>query len=221
MRIIPEILEKCVLFAGIAPEDWGPMLGCLGAKTVKMLRNQTIFREGDPARTIGIVLSGCVQMIRDDFYGNRSILARFEPAGIFGESFACAEVQSLPVSFIAVEDSELLLIDSRRISVTCCNACSFHNQMIFNMMKVVANNNLALNQKIEITSKRTTRDKLMAYLMARAKEAESDLFTIPYDRQGLADYLEVERSAMSAEISKLRRDGLIECEKRTFRLLRS
>ena len=169
---------------------------------------------------VGIVLEGCVQMVREDYYGNRSILARMGPAELFGEGFACADVKTFPISVVAVEDSQVLLIDSRRITVTCANACSFHNRMIFNMLKVVANKNLVLNQKIEITSRRTTREKLMAYLLTQAKLHQSDAFTIPYDRQALADYLEVERSAMSAEISKLRRDGIIECEKSTFRLLK-
>ncbi|MBP3587645.1 MAG: Crp/Fnr family transcriptional regulator [Clostridia bacterium] len=196
------------------------MLGCLGAQILEVPKNHFVFREGDPATLVGIVLEGCVQMVREDYYGNRSILARIEPAGLFGESFACADVETLPISVAAVEDSRVLLIDSRRITTTCSNACGFHNQMIFNMLKVVANKNLVLTQKIEVTSKRTTREKLLAYLLTQAKLHQSDSFTIPYDRQGLADYLEVERSAMSAEISKLRRDGIIECERSTFHLLK-
>ena len=196
------------------------MLGCLGAKVLAVPKHQFVFREGDPANFVGIVLEGCVQMIREDYYGNRSIVARIEPAGLFGESFACADVETFPISVMAVEDSKVLLIDSRRITVTCANACGFHNLMIFNMLKVVANKNLVLNQKIEITSRRTTREKLLAYLLAQAKVHQSDVFTIPYDRQALADYLEVERSAMSAEIGKLRREGVIDCEKSTFRLLK-
>lgn len=219
MRINPEILEDCALFARIAPEDRRAMLGCLGARTVTVAKNQFVFREGDPANFVGIVLTGCVQMVRDDYYGNRSILARIEPMGMFGESFACADVVSLPIGIAAVEDSTVLLIDSRRITVTCANACGFHNQMIFNLLKMVANKNLVLNQKIEITSKRTTREKLMAYLLLQAKLHNSETFTIPYDRQALADYLEVDRSAMSAEIGKLRKEGVLDCNRSTFRLL--
>ena len=220
MRIIPEIMERCALFEGVRLEDRQPMLQCLGARVVDVPKNSFVFREGDSANLVGIVLEGCVQMIREDYYGNRSILARIEPAGLFGESFACADVKNLPISVVAVEDSKVMLIDSHRITVTCANACGFHNRMIFNMLKVVGNQNLVLNQKIEIISKRTTREKLMAYLHAQAKLHQSDSFTIPYDRQGLADYLEVERSAMSAEISKLRKDGLIECDRSAFRLLK-
>lgn len=219
MRINPEILDQCTLFEGIRPEERSPMLGCLNARVADVARNQYVFQEGDPANFVGIVLEGCVQLVREDFYGNRSIVTRVEAGGMFGESFAWADTPTFPISVVAVEDSSVLIIDSRRITATCANACSFHNQMIFNLLKVVANKNLALNQKIEITSKRTTREKLMAYLMIQAKQSGSNTFSIPYDRQALADYLEVERSAMSAEISKLRRDGIIACEKSMFRLL--
>ena len=218
--MITEILSSCELFDGIRPEERVPMLACLGGREIAVRKNGYVFREGEPAERVGIVLSGSVQMVREDYYGNRSIVARIEAPGLFGESFACADVKTLPISIMAVEDCRVLLIDSRRITVTCANACGFHNQMIFNMLKVVARKNLVLNQKMEITSKRTTREKLLAYLLSQAKAHQSDTFTIPYDRQALADYLEVERSAMSAEIGKLRRDGIIQCEKSNFRLLK-
>lgn len=219
MRIIPEMLSGCVLFEGVRLEDRIPMLSCLGANVIEVKKNQVIFSEGDPADTVGIVLEGSVQMIREDYYGNRSIVARIGPSGIFGESFACSDVPTFPVTMIAVEDSRVMLIASQRITVTCCNACEFHSRMIFNLLKIIANKNLVLTQKIDVTSRRTTREKLLAYLTAQAKTAGSDSFDIPYDRQGLADYLEVERSAMSAEISKLRKDGIIDCDRSHFRLL--
>ena len=190
-------------------------------KVLEIKKNQFVFQEGDPADKIGIVLEGSVQLVREDYYGNRSIVARIEPSGIIGESFAFSNNATFPVSVVAAEDCRVMLIDSRRIAVTCSNACAFHNRMIFNMLKIIANKNLVLNQKIEITSKRTTREKLMTYLTTQAKAHNSDSFIIPYDRQALADYLEVERSAMSAEISKLRRDGIIDCQKSHFRLLKA
>lgn len=217
-RFFP-VLENCPLFDGILPHDLSAMLSCLGTRVTRIRKNQIIFSEGDPANYVGIVLSGSARIVKEDFYGNRSIVARIEPAGLFGESFACAGVNTLPVSVIAAEDSEVMIIDCRRITHCCTNACEFHNRMIFNLLKVVATKNLAFNQKIDIISKRTTREKLMTYLMSQAKLHGSNTFTIPYDRQALADYLAVERSAMSAEISKLRKDGVILCEKSRFTLL--
>lgn len=219
MKKYISILKTCGLFEDIEVENLTAMLGCLGAKVISIEKDKTIFQEGTPAKYIGLVLSGAVQMVQDDFYGNRTIVTRIETNGLFGESFACAGTKALPVSFIASKSGEIMLIDCNRITNTCCNACSFHKQVIFNLLHLVARKNLDFHQKIEITSKRTTREKIMTYLLSVAKESHSNSFTIPYDRQALADYLGVERSAMSAEISKLRKEGMIECHKSSFTIL--
>lgn len=213
------VLEKCALFREIRQEDFGPLLGCFGARPRHFPRGETILGEGDPAAYVGIVLSGAVQVIRVDYYGNRSIMAKLGPAGIFAEAFACAGVPTMPVSVVAAEDTEVLLLEARRIIHSCGNACQFHNQMIYNLLKVVATKNLVCNQKIEVMSKRTTREKLLAYLLLEAKRAGKSQFAIPYDRQELADYLEVDRSGLSAEISKLRKEGVLLCRKNQFTLL--
>ena len=212
-------LKKCGLFEEIEEENLTAMLDCLGAKVFSVKKDMTIFQEGTPAKYIGLILSGAVQMVQDDFYGNRSIVTSIGENGLFGESFACAGITSLPVSFIASRDCEIMLIDCKRITNTCCNACSFHKQVIFNLLHLVARKNLDFHQKIEITSKRSTKEKLMTYLLSVAKQTGSSSFTIPYDRQALADYLGVERSAMSAEIGKLRKEGIIECQKSHFTIL--
>jgi CRP-like cAMP-binding protein len=212
-------LKNCALFNGISDEDLPAMLSCLGARVAEVEKNQIIFEEGSDAKTIGVVLSGSVQLVRDDYYGNRSIVALISPGELFGESFACARVESLPVSMTASADGRVLLLDFSRIVTTCSNACQFHSRMIFNLLRLVAEKNLVFNQKIEITSRRTTREKLMTYLMYQAKLNKSSSFTIPYDRQGLADYLGVERSALSAEISRLRAEGIIESRKSEFTIL--
>ena len=219
MEEILPILQNCPLCEGIRPEDLSGMLGCLGAKPVEAKKGQAIFREGDSTVFVGIVLTGAVQLTREDYYGNRSILTSVGPRQLFGESYAFSGAEALPVSVVADEDSRVLLLDSRRITTCCSNACQFHNQVIFNLLRLVATKNLVLHQKIQITSKRTTREKLMAYLLQQAGAQGSSTFTIPYDRQALADYLEVDRSGLSAEISKLRKEGVLECEKSTFRLL--
>ena len=214
-----EVLLRCPLFEGIGPKDARAMLGCLGARTVEAARGASIFLEGSPAEYVGIVLSGAAQVLRDDFYGNRAIQAVLQPGELFGETFACAGLDRLPVAVEAAQPSRILLIRLRRITETCSNACEFHNRMVMNLLRAIAGKNLMLNAKIEITSRRTTREKLMAYLLNQAKRAGGSTFTIPLDRQGLADYLGVERSALSAEIGKLRREGVIESERSTFRLI--
>ncbi|MBQ8597858.1 MAG: Crp/Fnr family transcriptional regulator, partial [Lachnospiraceae bacterium] len=195
-----EIIQKCPLFAQIERENLFTMLTCLGAKVESFDKKHTILAEGTPAKYIGIVLSGSAQIIQIDFYGNRSILANIKPSEIFAEAFACAGAPSLPVSIIANETCEIMLIDCNHILHTCTNSCSFHQQMIFNLMKILASKTILFHQKIEIISKRSTREKLMTYLNLYAKEAGCS-FDIPFNRQELADYLEVDRSGLSAEIS--------------------
>lgn len=213
------VLQKSPLFFGVGKENILPMLECLDGTLRICPKGSVVFAEGDRPTHLGVVLEGEVRITRTDYYGNRSIVAAVKASQVFGETFACAEVQSLPVDVIAATDSILLMMDVRRIISTCCNACTFHNRIIYNLMKQTAAKNLMFHRKLEITSKRTTRDKLMTYLLMTAKEQGSSSFTIPYDRQELADYLEVDRSGLSAEISKLRREGVLKAEKNRFTLL--
>lgn len=219
MKKYMPVLEECALFSGLDTENIPAMLGCIGAKVCAFEKNETVFLEGENARQVGVVLSGSVQIVKEDFYGNCSILASIEPSQMFGESFACAQVEKLPVSAVASEKSEIMLVDLRRITSTCSNACAFHRQMIQNLLGIVARKNLMLNQKIEILSQRTTREKLTAYLMNHAKKSGKNEFTIPFDRQALANFLGVERSALSAEISKMKNEGLLDTNRSWFKLL--
>lgn len=212
-------LEKCSLFYNIEEKEILTMLNCLDFKIIDYPKDSFVFREGQPAEEFGIVLSGSVQIIKEDFEGNRTILGRTEESQLFGEAFACADLPYLPVSVIASEPSTILFLNCRRITGTCAQNCSFHRQIIFNLMKIIASKNLAFQQKIEITSRRTTREKLLAYLNIQAEQHHSRSFTIPYNRQELADYLGVERSAMSAEISKLKKEGILTCTRSDFTLL--
>lgn len=213
-----DILSACPLFRGIERQELGTALECLRARVSSLARGEAALSEGDPANYVGIVLTGRLQILRTDFWGNRSILAHLVPGDLFGESFACAGVKEVPVTAAATEAAQIMLIDCQRITRSCGSHCRFHQQMIFNLLQIVAAKNLVFHQKIEVTSKRTTREKLMTYLMLQAKRQGSLEFDIPYDRQELADYLEVERSGLSAEIGKLRRQGIIEAERNRFKL---
>lgn len=219
MKDYLEILKRCPLFDSIAEEDLLRILSCLNAKVVEFDKKYTVFTEGTPARYVGIVLSGSVQVTQVDYYGNRSILSNLDKGELFGEAFACAAVSSLPVSVIAAEPSEVMLIECDRILHTCRNGCSFHHQLIYNLMKDLATKTILFHQRAQIISKRTTREKLLTYLFTYAKEVGSSRFEIPFDRQELADYLEVDRSGLSTEISKLRNEGILESHRKKFRLL--
>lgn len=219
MNEIHPVMARCPLFEGIRSEDLIAMLGCIEGRRLSVPKGQPVFREGDPATHVGMVLSGAVRMEREDYYGNRSILAHIKPSELFGETYACAGSPALPISIIADEDSQVLLMNCRRITTSCSSACAFHSRIIHNLLRLVATKNLVYDQKIQITSRRTTREKLMAYLLNEAKIQNKKTIIIPYDRQALADYLEVDRSGLSTEISKLRKEGVLESEKSRFTLL--
>ena len=219
MKEYLKILHQCILFDGIAGEDVTKMLTCMGARIEHFDKKYTVLAEGTPAKFIGIVLSGSAQIVHIDYYGNRSILSEIYPSDVFGEAFACAEEPMVPVTVIANEPCEIMLIDASHILHTCSNHCGFHERLIFNLMKDLAQKTLICHQKIEIISKRSTREKLMTYLLLQAKKAGSDSFSIPFDRQELADFLEVDRSGLSVEISKLRKEGILKSEKNRFTLL--
>lgn len=216
MENYSKIFKKCPLFCGIEDEKLYTMLGCLGARVVHFDKKSEIFAEGESAGRIGILLSGSARAVRSDSFGNRNILAVIEPADIFGADFACAEVETLPISIIAEEDSEVMLVNSSHILHTCSKNCAFHQRMIYNLMKDLATKNISYHQKIEVTSGRTTREKLLIYLGLYSAKTGKRSFTIPFNRQELADYLEVDRSGLSVEISKLSKEGVIESRKNCF-----
>ena len=214
-----EILRSCPLFADIEDGHIEKMLGCLGAQVAAFDKKNTVISDGAPARYLGILLSGEVQVTQTDYYGNRNIIAGIAPSELFCEEFACAAVGSIPVTVVANEPSEIMFIDCSHILHTCSHNCSFHQKMIYNLMRSMAVKNILFHERIEVTSKRSTREKLLAYLHLCAKRSGKNSFEIPFDRQELADYLEVERSGLSAEIGKMKREGIIDCRKNRFTLL--
>ena len=206
------------LFAGIDGREISAMMSCLNPKIIEIPKGDPVFLEGDEAGFIGFVLEGAVQIVRDDFYGNRSILSTATQGQLFAEAFACAQSPYMPVSGYATNDSKIVLFSCKKMLTVCTSACRFHNQLVRNLLTVVSQRNLDLSNKIQIMSQKTTREKLMAYLLNQAKLSGKAEFTIPFDRQALADYLGVERSAMSWELSKLRKEGVLETKGSYFHL---
>lgn len=215
------VLKKCPLFAGIDETDLGRILPCLSATVRQAEKNTFILSTDDSVSFVGLILRGSVHVIKEDFWGRKDILSQLGPAELFAESFSCAHMERIPVSVLAVEPTEIMLIDCRKIIKTCSSACVFHSQLISNMLEIIAYKNIMLMQKIEQLSKRTTREKILAYLSAEAQKAGKNYFDIPFSRQEMADYLSVDRSAMSSELSKMRAEGLIDFERNHFKLIQN
>lgn len=218
MKEYPAVLKRCPLFVNIMESELEALLKCLGARFVSYRKEEFIFQAGERPRYVGVVLSGSVHVITEDYWGNRMIMTAIEPGYLFGEAFSCANVAALPVSAVAHTPAEILLLDYQKIVTTCSSACSFHNMLIQNMMMVLASKNIFLTQKIAHITKKTTRDKVLSFLSEQALRAGRATFEIAFNRQELADYLAVERSALSGTLSKMQTEGLITYHKNRFTL---
>ncbi|MVB11461.1 Cyclic nucleotide-binding domain protein [Caprobacter fermentans] len=221
MNLDYDAFKKIPLFEGIQPEELRQMLSCLHAKRKSYAKQEMILLEGQPASFVGIVLSGSVLILKEDYRGNRMIIAEATAGQLFAEAFSCAEIDRLPVTVVSAEDSTVLWIDYRRAVSVCSSACRFHSRLIQNMLRILAFKNILLSRKIEYLSKRTTREKLLAFLADQAGGARGEEFSIPFSRQELADYLCVDRSALSAELGKLQREGVLKFHRNRFLICRT
>ena len=217
MQKIFAAIKHNTLWCDIGYSDFEKMFRCIEARTQSYHKGDIIILSGDTVSRIGMILSGSVKIIAEDREGNIAILTELGAAELFGEVFACAGVSHSPVTVQAAEESEILFINYRKILTTCSSACVFHVRLIENMLKTIAQKNLMLNQKIEILSKRTTREKLLLFFDLQRGQAKK--LTIPYNREELANYLCVDRSAMSNELCKMRDAGLIRFRKNEFEIL--
>ena len=212
-------LSKTVLFQGATPEETEQMLSCLKAGKRKYKKEEMIYRVGEVVSCIGIVLSGSVLIENDDIWGNRSVLERAGEGEIFAETYASIPDQTMLVNVIAAEDTEILFLNVGKMLHLCSNSCIFHNELIKNLLQVSAQKNLALSRRIFNTSSKSIRGRLLSYLSNQAVLCNSKEFDIPFNRQQLADYLSVDRSALSKELGKMSKEGLIYVKKSHFRLL--
>jgi len=212
-------LKKTALFRGTTEVELPTLLGCIAPSYRDFAKNEMILHQGEDITSIGMVLSGRVQIIEEDFWGNRNIIADVWPGEVFGESYAFLPGELLRVSAIAAEPSAVMMIDARHMLEICSSACRFHTRLVQNLLAESAKKNLALTRKLSHMSKRNTREKLLSYLSSQSLSAGSDVFEIPFNRQQLADYLCVDRSAMSNELCKMRDEGMLTFERSSFHLL--
>lgn len=214
-----ELVRDCPLFQNIAPEDLAAMLQCLSAREVTVDRGDFIDTQPGAVPLMGVVLEGTVEMISEDYFGKKSILTVLPVGSLFGETWSCLEARNRAVAYRASGKGRVLLLNYDRILHACKLVCRFHHRMIENMVERIAEKNLELIEKLEVTSRTSIREKLLTYLARQAERTGSRTFTIPLSRTELADYLCADRSAMTRELSKLRAEGLVTFDKRTFTLL--
>lgn len=211
-------LSETQLFRGIEEQEIDSLLQCLAATKREYKKGEVILSEGTITESLGIVLSGMAIISCSDIWGNNSILGDIAPGAVFAEVYACIPGEPLRISVSAAEDTIVLFMNVGRVLSTCTNACPFHTKLVRNLLTVCAYKSLQLSQRILHTSSKSIRGRLMSYFSQCAKSSGSCSFQIPYNRQQLADYLGVDRSAMSNELSKMQKEGLIEYQRNQFLL---
>ncbi len=217
MKIEP--LRDSLLFEGINLADIELMLGCVDARDKVFYKGETIIYPGSPVKNIGVVLSGKVEIVKENFSGKRFMLQEVNASGVFGEVFAYIDGIKSPVSVISATDSEILFLNYGKMTTTCSSSCTFHQRLIRNMLKQLASQCLVLNKKIDYLMIKSLRERITLFLNGEFTKSRAREFSIPFNREELADYLGVERSALSRELGRMKDDGLIDFQKNRFVLL--
>lgn len=211
-------LPNTMLFRGLREEEIRAMLSCLGASEKAYQKDEVLLRAGEPVSAMGLVLSGSVNIVVNYYWGGSNIFGHVGPGEIFAETYAAIPGKELLVDVVAAEPVRVLFLHSLRLTETCSRSCPFHTRTIHNLLQIFARKNLNLSARMMHTASRSIRGRLLSYLSEQAVEHGSSRFSIPFSRQQLADYLGVERSALSNELSKMQREGLISYHKNQFTL---
>lgn len=216
MKEFLPVIRSSGLFCGISEEELSAMLSCLDTRKRSFPKDSFLLRVGDTAESIGLVLSGSILMIQEDIWGNRNILSKAGPGQTFATAYACAPGSVLNVSVLAETPVTAMFLNIKRVLNVCPSACAHHSRIIRNLLGELAEKNLRFGEKLSHMGQRTTRAKLMSYFSAEAQRLGKYEFDIPFSRQQLADYLAVERSGLSLELGKMKRDGLLDFRKNHF-----
>ncbi len=213
-------LSSTPLFKGLTETEIKTILPCILAEETNYRKGEFLYKMGDQISSIGILVSGKISIENDDLWGNKTILNMLTPGNVFAETYACIPGEQLMVNIVAIEDSRVLYLDVFRLFSTCSNSCSHHNKLIRNLLTISAQKNLNLSRRSFHTAAKTIRARLLSYLSYEAAKNGNYEFDIAFNRQQLADYLNLDRSALSNELSKMTKDGLLTARLNHFVLSR-
>jgi CRP-like cAMP-binding protein len=213
------VLKNCSLFRRIGEDEFGHLMKCLGAQVKSCRSGEYIFFSGDEVNSIGIVLTGKIEIMKENLAGNKHIVAILGPSDMFAEGIVCTVKRISPVTVQVMEDAEILFIPYEKIIKSCGNSCIFHISLIQNMMVVLGEKNVNLNRKLELLALKGMREKLASYLLSLSNEFGSNMFTMIPNRTELADYLNVSRTSMCRELARMKEEGLIDYYGSSFKLL--
>lgn len=204
------------LFEGVTVEEAEAMLGCLGAQEKSYSRGAVIYHAGQCIERMGLLLEGGVNIVRPDIWGNENIIGHILPGEVFAETYACNQKAPMMADVIATTKTTVLFLDVGKVVKSCASSCSHHSRLIRNLLMIMASKNLNLAQKINHITPKSIRERLLSYLSSEAVKQGGKEIEVPFNRQQLADYLAVDRSALSNELSKMQKDGLLSYHKNHF-----
>ena len=218
---MPARLSDAPLFRGIPAEEVDAMLPCLGASRRAYRRGERVMRAGEVATRMGVLLEGRLHVEMPDAWGNVSVLESVGPGEPFAVAYACGKEGVLDVDVVADADSTVATLEAARVLHPCERQCACHGALVRNLLVSMANKNIAMNRRAMAMAPKTVRGKILAYLSVQQTVAGAPEFAIPFTQEKLASYLGVDRSTLSAELSALRKEGVIDYKGRTFRLMGS
>lgn len=218
---MPARLSDAPLFRGIPAEEVDAMLPCLGASRRAYRRGERVMRAGQVATRVGVLLEGRLHVEMPDAWGNVSVLESVGPGEPFAVAYACGKEGVLDVDVVADADSTVATLEAARVLHPCARQCACHGALVRNLLVSMANKNIAMNRRAMAMAPKTVRGKILAYLSVQQTVAGTPEFAIPFTQEKLASYLGVDRSTLSAELSALRKEDVIDYKGRTFRLMGS
>ncbi|HHV09934.1 MAG TPA: Crp/Fnr family transcriptional regulator [Clostridiales bacterium] len=219
MELDYAVLKNCALFRKMGDREIESLVQCLGAQTKSFKAEEYIFFSGDQVNQVGIVLSGMVEVMKENLAGNKHIVAFLGTSDMFAEGIVCTARRISPVTVRVKEMAKILFIPYERIIKSCGNSCSFHVSLIQNMMVVLGEKNVNLNRKLELLTLKGMREKITSFLLNEANERSSNMFQIMLNRTELADYLNVSRTSMCRELARMKEEGLIDFYGNSFKLM--
>ena len=215
-----EFLKRLPIFSDLQKEEIMSVLNFFNFYEKSFKKNDFVFEIGQDINKIGIIISGEINVIKEDFWGNRNILNKFKTGETFGEVFALSKISSNNIIVEASQNCDILFLDLKNFSIDTENNSVEILKFLSNIFKISLKKNIMFTEKLEHISKKSIREKLISYFSAEAQKNKNNVFTIVFNRQELADYLFVERSALSRELSFMKKDGLIDYNKNHFILIK-
>lgn len=219
MEYLAKKVVQCPLFHDIAHAELSAMLNCLQPVVRKYHKEELLTVEGEPLSALGIMVAGNAAVTKESAGGSRLIITLLERPMMFGEMAAFSDMPIWPATVVAQSDCEVLFIQAQHIIGQCQKHCTYHQQMIHNMLSIVTNRALVLNRKVEFLLLKSVREKIVAYLLEQYRQAGKEMFILPLDRSEMADFLNVARPALSREMGRMREEGLIDYHRASIKIL--